>query len=316
VRDGGFVACAAPTTFAARKALAGDFRYGEVADRRAAIQRRALGYLKQHARPQARPRRRAGLGGEGTCRGAHQVEATYQVPMCSTLPWSRAPPWRSGRMAGSRCGPAPAIRQASASNWPDARRRARGGARAGASLRRRLGGKTHRRGGDGGGPAGQAAERPVAVQWTRGKSSCGLFPPAALIEIEAGLDAATPSPPGVHQLQLRAAGIDTPYRIANTRVAVRRIRSAAAAVLVPRAGGYGEQLRAGGVHRRTGRSGGQRPAGVPALSPRQREDEKLLTAAAQRFGWRSGAKSGVRNRIGLACGTEKNSVVAACCEWR
>ncbi len=38
-------------------------------------------------------------------------------------------------------------------------------------------------------------------------------------------------------------------------------------------------------------------------------------AAAERFGWRERVKRRAPNRgVGLACGTEKNSVVAACVE--
>ena len=113
------------------------------------------------------------------------------------------------------------------------------------------------------------AGRPVALQWTRAEEFMwAYFRPAALIEVEAGLDAANSIAAwDFTNYNSGTAALDTPYRIANTRARFVRIRFAAAAELLPLPGGDGQQLRAGGVHRRTGGSGGQGPAGVPARAP-------------------------------------------------
>jgi isoquinoline 1-oxidoreductase len=55
--------------------------------------------------------------------------------------------------------------------------------------------------------------------------------------------------------------------------------------------------------------------GAPAIDPPCRI-RNVLKAAAEKFGWADRRKRERRSGtgVGLACGTEKNSVVAACCE--
>src|ERR1019366_1055939 len=64
------------------------------------------------------------------------------------------------------------------------------------------------------------AGHPVAVQWTRAEEFMwAYFRPAALIEIEAGLDAGnTISAWDFTNYNSGASALDTPYRIPNTRV--------------------------------------------------------------------------------------------------
>jgi CO/xanthine dehydrogenase Mo-binding subunit len=163
----------------------------------------------------------------------------------------------------------------------------------------------------------QAAGKPVSLRWTRAEEfTWAYFRPAALIEAEASLDA-NGALTSWHFININTGGsaIDTPYRSGKTRCQFLRsdatLRQGSYRVLAATANNFAresfmDELAAA--------------AGVDPLefrlthldNPRLRA---VLETAAQRFGWQERIKKKNPNvGIGLACGTEKGSYVAACAE--
>ena len=163
----------------------------------------------------------------------------------------------------------------------------------------------------------KAAGCPVSVRWTRAEEfTWAYFRPAGVIECEAGLDDrgritawdfATINPGG--------AAMDTPYAIANTRVASistdaplqqGAYRCLGATVNNFARESFMDELAAA--------------AGTDPLTFRLAHLENprirtVLEAAARHFDWPGRRKKVTAEvGVGLACGTEKNSVVAACVE--
>jgi isoquinoline 1-oxidoreductase len=163
----------------------------------------------------------------------------------------------------------------------------------------------------------EAAHRPVLVRWTREEEfTWAYFRPAAVIEVEAGLD----ENQAIHvwhyvNINSGQAGIDTPYRIPHARS--RYIASDSPL----RQGSY-RTLAATANHfaRESFMDELAVQAGIDPLAfrlahldhPRLRA---VLETAAARFQWSQRVKQRQDGTgIGLACGTEKGSYVAACVE--
>jgi len=161
------------------------------------------------------------------------------------------------------------------------------------------------------------AGRPVSLQWTRAEEFMwAYFRPAALIEVEAALD----DKGGVVAWDFAnynsgASALETPYRVANQRT--RYVPSQAPL----RQGSY--RCLAGTANNFARESFMDELAAAAKADPLEfrlahlenSRIREVLIAAAERFGWRERRKKRRPNMgIGLACGTEKNSVVAACAE--
>jgi isoquinoline 1-oxidoreductase beta subunit len=178
----------------------------------------------------------------------------------------------------------------------------------------------HFGGGFGGKHTGETATEaghPVAVQWTRAEEFMwAYFRPAALIEIEAGLDAGNAiSAWDFTNYNSGAAALDTPYRIPNTRVKFVAsdppLRQSSYRVLAATANNFAREAFTDELAEAAGKD----PLEFRLSHLDNERMRNVLNAAAQRFGWverRKKRRPGTG--IGLACGTEKNSVVAACCE--
>jgi len=163
----------------------------------------------------------------------------------------------------------------------------------------------------------KAAGRPVSLRWTRREEfTWAYFRPAAVIQVEAGLDDKGRLTCW-HFININAggAGIETPYRASKHQS--QSVRSEAPL----RQGSY-RCLAATANHfaRESFMDELAAAAGAEPLefrlahldNPRLRE---VLETAAQRFGWRESIKKKKPNvGVGLACGTEKGSYVAACAE--
>lgn len=180
-------------------------------------------------------------------------------------------------------------------------------------------------GGFGGKHTGEAAEeaarlskvagRPVAVHWTRAEEfTWAYFRPAALIECHAGLDDQgkmlawdfTTINPG-------SSGLDAPYKIPNLRTrsvsSDSPLRQGAYRCLAATANNFARESFIDEL---------AHTAKIDPLAfrlnaldnPRIR---RVLEVAAGKFNWKARqGKITPTHGIGLACGTEKNSVVAAC----
>jgi isoquinoline 1-oxidoreductase len=319
VRDGGFVACAAPTTFAARKALAAISATAQWKTVGQPSSDDLFGYLKQHAKPQERPQA-PGRGSveKGLAEARTRLKASYQVPYVQHAPMeprAAVAEWQDGRLTVWTGTSNPAnVRQQLAETFGLAPDRVRVLV-------------PHFGGGFGGKHTGEAATEaarlakqaghPVAVQWTRAEEFMwAYFRPAALIEIEAGLDAGNAiSAWDCTNYNSGASALDTPYRIPNTRVQFVAsdppLRQSSYRVLAATANNFAREAFTDELAEAAGKD----PLEFRLSHLDNERMRNVLNAAAQRFGWverRQKRRPGAG--IGLACGTEKNSVVAACCE--
>jgi isoquinoline 1-oxidoreductase len=163
----------------------------------------------------------------------------------------------------------------------------------------------------------KAAGRPVAVQWTRAEEFMwAYFRPAALIEVEAGLDAGNAlSAWDFTNYNSGASALDTPYRIPNTRARFLAsdspLRQGSYRVLAATANNFAREAFTDELAAAAGKD----PLEFRLSHLDNERMRDVLNAAAQQFGWverRKKRRPGTG--VGLACGTEKNSVVAACCE--
>jgi isoquinoline 1-oxidoreductase len=165
----------------------------------------------------------------------------------------------------------------------------------------------------------RAASKPVSVRWTREEEFTWAYcRPAALIECRGGLNAAgtlvawefTSINPG-------GAAISTPYAIANVRIA-----SVATDSPLPQGSYRCLGATANNFARESFMDELAAAAGADPLEFRLAHLENprlraVLERAAREFGWATRRKQVTPERgFGLACGTEKNSVVAACAEVR
>lgn len=163
----------------------------------------------------------------------------------------------------------------------------------------------------------RAAGRPVSLRWTREEEfTWAYFRPAAVIEIEAGLDAK-----GAlsfwHFININSGGaaVDTPYRAGKTRcrfiASQSPLRQGSYRTLAATANNFAREC----FMDELAAAAGADPLAFRLAhldNPRLRA---VLETAAQRFNWTERVKQKDPNLgVGLACGTEKGSYVAACAE--
>jgi isoquinoline 1-oxidoreductase len=319
VRDGQFVGFAAPSSWRAAEAM-------EVAAKTAAWKtvphpsssKTIHSYLKEHAETgRGRPSSRGSIE-KGLADAAKTLGETYTLAYIQHTPMeprAAVAEWNDGKlMVWAGC---------------DGPYRARG------DLARTFNMPAERvhviipdmGGGFGGKHSAEAAEeaarlakatgRPVSVRWTRAEEfTWAYFRPAAVIECKGSLDAKG-SLVAWDFTNINAGGsaIDTPYNIPNTRIASVGSDS-------PVKQGSYRCLAATGNNfaRESFMDELAVAAGVDPLAFRLAHLENprirtVLEAAAKHFNWAERRKKVTPELgVGLACGTEKNSVVAACVE--
>jgi isoquinoline 1-oxidoreductase len=165
----------------------------------------------------------------------------------------------------------------------------------------------------------RAAGKPVSVRWSREEEFTWAYcRPAALVECRGGLTAAgaleawdfTSINPG-------GAALSTPYAVPNARVS-----SVGSDSPLPQGSYRCLGATANNFARESFMDELAAAAGVDPLAFRLAHLENprlraVLERAAKEFGWAARRKSVTAERgVGLACGTEKDSVVAACVEVR
>jgi isoquinoline 1-oxidoreductase len=163
----------------------------------------------------------------------------------------------------------------------------------------------------------RAARRPVLVHWTREEEfTWAYFRPAAVIDAEASLDAGGKLT-SWHFININSgrSAVDTPYRTGKANC--RYVRSASPM----RQGSYRTlAATANNFARESFMDELAAAAGADPLAFRLAHLDNarlraVLEEAAKRFRWSERAKQREPNvGIGLACGTEKGSYVAACAE--
>jgi isoquinoline 1-oxidoreductase len=163
----------------------------------------------------------------------------------------------------------------------------------------------------------KAAAHPVKVTWSRPEEfTWAYFRPAGLIEIQAGLDeGGNLTAWDFTNYNSGASAIESPYRIANQRAQFLPCDSPL------REGSYRTlSATANNFARESFMDELAVAAGSDPLDFRLRhlENDRLravLVSAAERFDWKNRSKQTQPDRgVGLACGTEKGSYVAACAE--
>lgn len=319
VCDGGFAGCAAPTTFAARKALAAISATAQWKSVEQPSSDGIFGYLKQHARAQERPQSQGrGSVEKGLAEARIRLKAAYQVPYVQHAPMeprAAVAEWQNGRLTVWTGTSNPAsVRQELAQTFGVAQDRVRvvvphfGGG---------FGGKHTAEAATEAARLAKEAGKPVAVQWTRAEEFMwAYFRPAALIEVEAGLDAGNAiSAWDFTNYNSGASAVNTPYRIPNTReqfvASDSPLRQSSYRVLAATANNFAREAFTDELAQAAGKD----PLEFRLSHLDNERLRDVLNAAAQRFGWaerRQKRRPGIG--IGLACGTEKNSVAAACCE--
>ena len=168
----------------------------------------------------------------------------------------------------------------------------------------------------------KAAEKPVSLKWTREEEFVwASFRPAALIEAEATLDAKG-ALTSWHFINVNSGGsaVETPYRVGK-----RQSRSISSNAPLRHGSYRALASTANNFARESFMDELAAAAGADPLDFRlahlddERQETKRLRAvleeAAKRFNWRERVKRKERDiGVGLACGTEKGSYVAACVE--
>lgn len=163
----------------------------------------------------------------------------------------------------------------------------------------------------------RAAKRPVAVKWTREEEfTWAYFRPAARIKCRAGLDSdGKLTAWEFTNINAGGSAIETPYRVPASNIdSVRSdspLRQGPYRCLAATANNFARES----FMDELAAAAKADPLEFRRTQLANDRIRKVLDVAADRFEWDRRKKSVTRDRgVGLACGTEKNSVVAACVE--
>jgi isoquinoline 1-oxidoreductase len=182
-------------------------------------------------------------------------------------------------------------------------------------------------GGFGGKHTGEAAieaarlarevNKPVSLRWTRAEEFTWAYcRPAGVIDVEAALDSENRiSAWEFVNYNSGGSAIDTPYSVQNARIRYvpsdSPLRQGSYRALASTANTFARECFTDEL----ANAAGMDPLEFRLAHLDNDRIRVVLTAAAKRFRWEERKKERRPNRgIGLACGTEKNSVVAACVE--
>ncbi len=324
VRDGNFAGCAAPTSRLAQQAveaLAGAAKWDSPAAHTSS--KELFPYLKRHAVTEGegrrRPRRRTKGSAETAMAGSkRRLSASYEVAYVQHAPMeprAAVAEWDNGRLTVWTGTQQPSRVQGQlAEAFRVSRDKVRlivpdtGGG---------FGGKHTGEAAVEAARLAKAAKRPVSLRWTRQEElTWAYFRPAGLIEVEAGLDEKNSITAwNFANYNSGASAIEPPYDIPNTQTQFfycdSPLREGSYRALASTANCFAresfmDELAAS--------------AGADPLSFRlaHLSDDRLravLEAAAERFRWLERRKNRRRfTGVGLSCGIEKGSYVAACAE--
>jgi isoquinoline 1-oxidoreductase len=163
----------------------------------------------------------------------------------------------------------------------------------------------------------KAAGRPVCVHWTRAEEfTWAYFRPAAVIECKGGLDAKG-ALVGWDFVNINAGGaaIDAPYKIPNKRTQSVGSDSPLAQGAYRCLAATGNNFARESFIDELAAAAGADPLEFRLAHLDNDRIRSVLEAVAKHFNWSERKKKITPELgVGLACGTEKNSVVAACVE--
>jgi isoquinoline 1-oxidoreductase beta subunit len=319
VQEGQFIGFAAPTSFLAAQALEAVAATASWKTEPQPSSKEIFSYLKEHARTGGRSGARTrGSVDDAFARASKVLNETYHLAYIQHTPMeprAAVAEWNDGRLTV----------------WAgiDGPQRIQG------DLARTFGLSTDQvrvivpdmGGGFGGKHTGEAPEeaarlakaagRPVSLQWTRAEEfTWAYFRPAAVIECKGGLDNnGSLIAWDFTNINAGGAGIDTPYNIANTSIL------SAGSDSPLRQGSYrclaatGNNFARESFMDELAAAAGADPLAFRLAHLDNERIRAVLQTAAKNFGWSSRIKKVTPEiGVGLACGTEKNSVVAACVE--
>jgi len=315
VRDGDFVGVAAPTEFRATQALkaVADTAKWEPAPHPSS--KEVFAYLKERARS---PRDLENPFGAELAKAGKVLKQTYRTAYLQHAPMetrTAVAEWKDGNLTVWTCTQNPFgyhSELARAFRLPNDRVRVIvpdfGGG---------FGGKHTGEAAVEAARLAQAAGRPVALRWTREEEfTWAYYRPAAVIEIEAGLDAKG-SLTVWHFININSGGaaVQTPYKIPNANCrhvpSDSPLRQGSYRTLAATANNFAREC----MMDELAAAAGADPLEFRLAHLENDRIRAVLEAAAKRFDWAGRRKKKSPNvGIGLACGTEKNSVVAACAE--
>jgi isoquinoline 1-oxidoreductase subunit beta len=165
----------------------------------------------------------------------------------------------------------------------------------------------------------RAAQRPVSVRWTREEEFTWAYcRPAALIECRGGLAAAGALVAWeFSSINPGGAAVGTPYAIPNLRISSVGSDSPLPQGAYRCLGATANNFARESFMDELAAAAGADPLDFRLAHLENRRLRNVLERAAQEFGWAARRKQGTPERgVGLACGTEKDSVVATCVEVR
>jgi isoquinoline 1-oxidoreductase len=319
VRDGQFVGCAAPTTFIAEKALAELEKTASWKTVPHPSYEELFSHLKKNARPGRRSRSNdTGSVEKGLAGAKKLLSETYEVSYVQHAPMeprAATAEWNNGRLTVFAGVDGPQRVQgdlARALNIPSGNIRVivpdMGGG---------FGGKHTGEAAEEAARLAKAAKRPVAVHWTRAEEfTWAYFRPAALIECRGGLDEkGSLIAWDFTNINAGGAAIDTPYSIENVKTrslgSDSPLRQGAYRCLAATANNFARE------------SFMDELAAAAKIDPldfrlahlKNQRIRKVLLTVAEHFDWKKRSKNITPSLgVGMACGTEKNSCVAACVE--
>lgn len=163
----------------------------------------------------------------------------------------------------------------------------------------------------------KAAGKPVSLKWTREEEfTWAVFRPAAVIDVEASLDAQDKLTSWFFiNINSGRSAVDTPYRAGRTRTdsvnSDPPLRHGSYRTLAATANNFARESFMDELAAAVGAD----PLEFRLAHLESGRLRDVLVEAAKRFNWTERVKQKSRTRgIGLACGTEKGSYVAACVE--
>ena len=319
VRDGDFAGCAATTSNRAQQAVDAIAKTASWNQPPHPSSKDLFSYLKQKAHPgeAGRIRTRGSLEA-GLSSASQVVDAVYQTAYIQHAPMeprAAVAEWQDDRLT-VWTGTQQALRVrrelAEAFRMPEERVRVivpdTGGG---------FGGKHTGEAAVEAARLARAAGRPVSLRWSREEEfTWAYFRPAALIEIKAGLDAnGRLLAWDFTNINSGGSALESPYEIPHAREQFHPsdvpLRQGSYRVLAATANNFARES----FMDELAAAAKTDPLAFRLAHLKDERLRNVLEAAAERFGWRQRRRQRASYRgIGLACGVEKGSYVAACVE--
>ena len=316
MRDGDFVAAVAPSSFAARNAVRALAATAQWSEKPQPSSNGLFEHLKRTAKGNPRGQS-AGDAGKALAAAAAKLQATYHVAYVQHAPMeprAALAEWTEGKLTVWTGTSNPfAVRTALVQAFALDASKVR-------VIVPDFGG------GFGGKHTGEAAieaarlaresKRPVSIRWTRAEEFTWAYSrPAALIDCEAAIEGSKISAWRMTNVNSGTAALEPPYEIANrtTRFfeADSPLRQGSYRCLAAAANNFARESFMDELAAKAGAD----PLEFRLSNLTNPRLRAVLEAAAERFKWKERWKQKRPDRgVGLACGTEKNSVVAACVE--